>query len=169
MAFAVSLASCGLFGGNGGDPSGKKTDGAPVGDQDGGITVGGYTVRLTKELSHGDMHFSAPEKAELSGFDQAFNIYYPVDEGMLFIMHLVYFKGQGVDEVLSGSENNVSDKTVGGVVYRCFEYEENGTPGRTYLYFFDGTTYTISFASSFDTALLEEAFLSGVRFEKSAG
>ena len=103
---------------------------------------------------------------EKSSYDQFCNLYCSGDEGMLFIIHIVYFEGKGVDEVMSGSENNLTDKTVGGLEYRYFEYDENGVPGHTYVYTFEGTTYTISFVSNFDITSLESAFLSNVRFEK---
>jgi len=85
------------------------------------------------------------------------------DEGFV---HKLCAEAEAGDEVISGSEDNLTDKTAGGLEYRYFEYDENGTPGHTYVYSFEGTTYTISFVSNFDMTSLEYAFLSNVRFEK---
>lgn len=184
LTLALSFAACG--GGNDSPATGKQTgtasDVAGSGEQtesDTGndapesapngnvVEIGGKTVELRYESRHGDMFFKENVvDIEKSSYGQACNLYCNSDDGMLFVIHIVYFEGKSVDEVMSGSENNLTDKTVGGLEYRYFEYDENGTPGHTYVYNFEGTTYTISFVSTFDMASLESVFLSNVRFEK---
>lgn len=173
VTFAASFAACGEGDKTETNQTGNQTDSVSektvtdIAPNDNEIVIGSKTVKLTYESRHGDMYFKENVvEIEKSSYGQACNLYCNSDEGMLFIIHIVYFEGQGVDEVMSGSENNLTDKTVGGLEYRYFEYDENGTPGHTYVYTFEGTTYTISFVSNFDMTSLESAFLSNVRFEK---
>lgn len=166
LTLSLGLAACAA--GNESDPSGKQTGSAEGGDTPGSeIVIGGKTVKLTYESHHGDMYFK--ENAvdiEKSSYGQVCNLCCRSDGGVLFVIHIVYFEGKSADEVMSGSENNLTDKTVGGLEYRYFEYDENGTPGHTYVYTFEGTAYTVSFVSDYDMTSLEAAFLSNVRFEK---
>ena len=158
LTLALGLAGCGAIN--------KKaaSDGAPNGGE---IVIGGRTIQLTYESHHKEMYFRENvADIQKSSFGQACDLVCPADEGMLFVIHIVYFEGKSVDEVMSGSENQLTDKTAGGLEYRYFEYDENGVPGHTYIYHFNGTTYTISFVSSLDMTSLESAFLSNVHFEK---
>lgn len=173
LVFAICFTACG---GNNGDverSSGKQTDpvsengttadsGAPIG----GAVIGDYTVTFSEALSHGDLHFLAPNNTEKAGYDQVYNLSCSADGDTLFTIRLVYFSGKGVDEVMEGTDSATTNKTVGGVEYLCFEDSVNGETSRTYVYCFEGTTYAISFSSRFDTAGLEAAFLANVRFEK---
>ncbi len=167
LTFAIGFAACGAKNENAADPSGKQTEAAPESGANGGeIAIGDHTVRLTDELRHGDLRFLAPEKAEKAGYDQVYSLCSRVGEDVLFTISIVYFKGKDVDEVMSGSDYNMTDRTAGGLTYRYFEDSEDGTAEHTYVRYFNGTTYAISFVSDFDTAALETAFLANVRFEK---
>ena len=74
------------------------------------------------------------------------------------------WEGKTAEEVMAESDNEITAKTVGETEYQYFEYDENGTPGHTYMYTYNGTTYTISFVSSADISALEQAFMNNVRF-----
>ena len=174
LALALGLAACGANGENAVDPSGEQTGPEPsfesaetdeksVGNE---VEIGGTTVKLTYESHHGELVFKENVAAiEKASYGQACNLTCRSDEGVLFLIHIVYFEGKSIDEVI-GEEETLSDKTVAGVDYRYFEYDENGVPGHTYVCSFNGTVYTVSFVSKYDTASLESVFLSNVRFEK---
>lgn len=131
------------------------------------IEIGSYKIKLTKEANHGDLYFKENvAEMELAGYDQTFNMYFNKDEGQIFVIRLVYFRGSSIDEVMSGSDTALTDKTVNGIQYKYFEFEENGAPSHNYVYNFNGTTYMIVFVSSFDMTSLETVFLNNVHFEK---
>ena len=170
LILAVCLASCIRIGIKDPDTSGRQTDASTQNgtDQtafDSGIAIGGKTVTFKDESRHGDLCYKGIDGAEKSSYDQVCNLYYPAGDDMLFTIHIVYFKGRDIDEVMDGSDYDISSKTAGGTEYRYFEYEENGESGHTYVCSAFGTTYTISFVSKFDLTALETAFLSNVHFE----
>ena len=168
LVLLIGLAACGGRDETGGDPSGSPS-GSSARTEGGQVLIGGKTLKLTYESRHGDMYFKENVvDIEKSSFGQACNLYCNSDEGMLFVIHIVYFEGKSIEEVMSGSENTLTDKTVGNIEYRYFEYDENGAPGHTYAYCFEGTTYTVSFVSNYDMTSLESVFLSNVRFEKES-
>ncbi len=156
---AVTLAACGAQNNAVTEPSGEKTE------ETGAIQVGGVAVRFGSELDHGELHFKDIEGTEKAGYEQAFNLVYQDGGEMLFAVRLVYFKGSTIDEVMTGTDAVLTEKTVNGTAYSYFEYDENGTPGHTYLCDFAGTIYTVSFVSSSDMTALEAAFLANVYFE----
>ena len=173
LTLAIGITACGKDDKTETNQTGKQTDSvsenaatesASNGDE---IVIGGKTVKLTYESHHGDMYFKENVvDIEKNTYGAACDLRCRFDDGVLFIIHIVYFEGKSIDEVMSGSENNLTEKTVSGLEYRYFEYDENGVPGHTYVYTFEGTTYTISFVSNFDMTSLESVFLSNVRFEK---
>ncbi|MBQ3865650.1 MAG: hypothetical protein II776_02020 [Clostridia bacterium] len=169
LSVLLSLAACGMGGGKAPDPDGKNDgiENAAADSARGGIAVGNYTIELDEPLKHGDMCFSAPKNAEKSGYDKIFSFFCRVDEGMLFSVSIIYFEGKGVDEALEGTAEEMTDKTVGGLTYRYFESTGNDGASHVYVTCFEGDTYAVTFSSDQDTAALEEAFLSGVRFEKA--
>ena len=170
LILAVSLASCIRISISGPDTTVRQTDAATQNGtdktaDDSGIVIGGKTVAFNGESRHGDLCYKGIDGAEKSSYDQVCNLYYPSGDDMLFTIHIVYFKGRDIDEVMDGSDYDISIRTAGGTEYRYFEYEENGEPGHTYVCSAFGTTYTISFVSNFDLTALETAFLSNVHFE----
>ena len=173
LTLVLSLAACGEGDKTETNQTGNQTDSVSektvtdIAPNDNEIVIGGKTVKLTYESHHGDMYFKENVvDIEKNTYGAACDLSCRSDDGVSFVIHIVYFEGKSIDEVMSGSENNLTDKTVDGLEYRYFEYDENGTPGHTYVYNFEGTTYTISFVSTFDMASLESVFLSNVRFEK---
>ena len=132
---------------------------------EGTVTVDGAEFKLSYETHHGDMYYktdivelgpnTAGSWCELS---------YYKDGEPLVLVHLVYYEGKTAEEVMAESDNEITAKTVGETEYQYFEYDENGTPGHTYMYTYNGTTYTISFVSSADISALEQAFMNNVRF-----
>ncbi len=163
LILVFSVCSCG----GAGDP--ENGTGADNGVKKGiEVEINGEKFKLNYETHHKDMFF----KEDLVEFDknsygQVCNIEHMNDGETVFAVRIVYFDGKTADEVLSDSDVEVTDKTVHGLEYKYFEYDENGVPGHTYVYCFDGTTYTISFVSKYDTTSLEDGFFSCVRFEKS--
>ncbi len=168
-ALLLSLASCGFLKGSNedasDDPAKKgKSDGASDGSV---IVIGDTTITLNQESHHGDMYFMEnPGEIEKAAYEQVCELYCRRDEGQLFVIHLVYFKGASVEEVMVGSDYPMTDKTVNGLEYKYFEYDENGTPGHAYVIHYEGTTYTISFVSSYDMTSLETVFMNNVYFKK---
>ena len=157
---AVTLAACGAQNGPVTEPLSGQTE-----EDVGGIHVGGVTVRFTNELNHGELHFKDIDGSEKAGYEQAFNLTRSKDGEFVFAIRLVYFKQSTVEEVMTGSDQTLTEKNVNGVGYFYFEYDENGTPGHTYLYSFNDTVYTISFVSAYDMTALETAFLSNAYFQ----
>lgn len=154
LALAVMLFACG----GGGEQKPGKTE-YPV------FTVNGEEFELSSDTSHGALHF----KHNYSNINRdtagSFcNVTGQKDGDVVFAIRLVYFTGKSIDEVMSESDYVLSKKTVNGLEYTYFEYTDNGMPGHTYAYNFDGTTYTISFVSQYDMTSLEEVFLQNVSF-----
>jgi len=170
LILALSFAACSKNGNTDNTAKGDQTDAAENKDSsDGGtIDIGGYKIKLTKEANHGDLYFKEnTAEMELAGYEQSFNMYCNKEEGQIFVIRLVYFKGASIDEVMSGSDATLTDKTVNGIQYKYFEYEENGTPAHNYVYNYNGTTYTIIFVSNYDMTSLENTFLGSVYFKAS--
>ena len=169
LVLGLSFAACTKNGNTDDTAKGDQTTAVENGESSDGdtIVIGDYRIKLTKEANHGDMYFKENvSEMELAGYEQSFSLYYNKDGGQIFVIRLVYFKGSSIDEVMSGSDNVLTDKTVNGLQYKYFEYDEHGTPAHTYLYNFNDTTYSIIFLSSFDMTSLETLFLNNVHFEK---
>ena len=157
---ATALCSCGLLFRIGSQRTeiGEKDD-APV------MTVNGETFKLESESSHGALHYKHNYENMNHDTSGSFcNVVGFQNGDVIFAVRLVYFTGKSINEVMSGSDYTLSKKTVNGLEYTYFEYNDNGMPGHTYAYNFDGTTYTISFASQYDMTSLEEVFLQNVSF-----
>ena len=169
VILALSFAACTKNGNTDNTAKGDQTAAENGESSDGDtIDIGGYKIKLTKEANHGDMYFKENvSEMELAGYDQSFSMYCNKDEGQIFVIRLVYFKGSSIDEVMSGSDAALTDKTVNGIDYKYFEYEENGVPSHTYVYNFNGTTYTIIIESSYDMRSLEDTFMKSVHFKAS--
>lgn len=169
LILVLSFAACTKNGRSDDTAKGDQTAAAESGESSDGdtIEIGSYKIKLTKEANHGDLYFKENvAEMELAGYDQTFNMYFNKDEGQIFVIRLVYFRGSSIDEVMSGSDTALTDKTVNGIQYKYFEFEENGAPSHNYVYNFNGTTYMIVFVSSFDMTSLETVFLNNVHFEK---
>ncbi|MBQ7688316.1 MAG: hypothetical protein IJT27_03760 [Clostridia bacterium] len=166
LLVALSLTACG-----------KKSENADNGPADAvadtpeeaGVTVGGETFELTYESNHKCLYYKEDlrqfQRDTMGSFRE---IRYFKDDTLLFSIHLVYYEGKTVEEVMEGSDNTLTEKTVNGLTYRYFEYDENGLPGHTYVYAYDGTAYTISFVSGTDISALENAFMENVRFAEES-
>lgn len=164
IAFCVLIlaASCGAA------DDGTEKSGEEKGGGDPVVTFNGENIKLDYERNHKDLYYKESLTDLHSDTAGSFrNISCEKDGKNVLNIRLVYFADKSVEEVMSGSDNELTDKTANGITYKYFEYETNGVPGHTYVYNFDGTTYTISFESEYDTASLEEGFLNTVHFEKS--
>jgi hypothetical protein len=169
LILTFSFTACTKNGRSADTANGDQTAAAESGESSDGdtIEIGSYKIKLTKEANHGELYFKENvAEMELAGYDQTFNMYFNKDEGQIFVIRLVYFRGSSIDEVMSGSDTALTDKTVNGIQYKYFEFEENGAPSHNYVYNFNGTTYMIVFVSSFDMTSLETVFLNNVHFEK---
>ena len=51
------------------------------------------------------------------------------------------------------------------IIYQYFEYNDNEANGYTYIYNYDGSTYTITFVSKIDISTLINSFMKNVKFE----
>lgn len=169
-AMLFSVCSCGVTGkgGSGGNSGGSGSDGS----EDGGgvtVTVGGETFKLDYETDHGALHYSENIPIMDRGtMGSVRDIHGRSDEGTLFVIRMVYFKDKGIEEVMEGSDNELSQKTMNGIAYTYFEYDDPEMPAskaHTFMYVFDGTTYSISFVSEYDLSSLEEGFFKTVYFE----
>ena len=147
-----------------------RSDDIPVSEtpetEEGTVTVQGETFKLSYDTNHGDLCYKEDtvnfERETMGSFRE---IRYYKNGELLFAIHLVYYEGKTIEDVMAESDNALSEKSVGGLDYGYFEYDENGMPGHTWLYTFNGTTYSISFASDYDISALEDAFMNNVRFE----
>ena len=154
--------------------SGLKSDGKSDGVQSGSsqnddpvIQIDGETIKLTYETHHRDLYFK--ENLTMLYSDTMGSVSmltYRRDGDAVFAIFLVYYENKSIEEVMSESDNTLTEKTINGLSYQYFEYDNNGTPGHTYLYCYDGTTYAISFVSALDMSSPENVFLSNVRFAK---
>ena len=130
------------------------------------VEFNGDSLVLDYETHHGCLYYKIdiPDMhADTVG--SYCNINYTKKGEVAFDIRLVYFANKSIDEVMEGSDYAISEKTVNGLTYKYFEYVDNDRPGHTYVYNFDGTTYTISFASAYDMTSLENGFLESVRFD----
>lgn len=80
-------------------------------------------------------------------------------------VNIGYFENRSIDEVMSKAPYERTNKTVGNYEYQYFEYTDNGANGYTYIYNFDGSTYTITFVAKIDISTLIDAFMKNVKFE----
>ena len=132
------------------------------------VSINGHTVVLDYESYHKDMHFkeNIPD-IEKASYGQVCNLFYHPEGEEEFSIRICYFEGKSIEETMDGTDYALTTKTVNGLDYSYFEFQEgSGTPGHCYLYTFDGTTYSINFLSNYDMTSLESAFMSTVYFEK---
>lgn len=129
------------------------------------VTVDGEPFNLTYETSHKDMNYKT-DIVNLSPNTAGAlcDLTYYKDGEVLFVIHLVYYEAGTVEEMIGDSGNTLTDKPINGIDYKYFEYDENGMAGHTYAYAYNGTAYSISFASNADISQLEEAFMNNVSF-----
>ena len=131
------------------------------------VIFNGDTIKLTYETNHRDLYYKqniVSMNAETVG--SFCNVSYRQDGDVAFEIRLVYYVNKSIDEVMGESDYTLSEKTVNGLTYTYFEYDDNGRPGHTYVYCYDGTSYTISFTSPYDMTSLETVFLNNIRFAK---
>ncbi|MBQ3869155.1 MAG: hypothetical protein II777_01295 [Clostridia bacterium] len=158
----LSLTSC-LFVHFGGGDDSRAAEGD---DEASSVTFNGSTIKLSYERNHLDLHYRENLTEIHSNTAGSYrNLSYEQNGEIAFEILLVYFLNKPIDAVMEGTDYILTDKTVNGLTYKYFEFEENDVPGHTYVYNFEGTTYTISFVSRYDTSSLETGFLSTVRFE----
>ena len=160
----LAFSACGREKTPGGEP--PSTD--PQTTADAGknaVDVAGVCLNLTYDARLEDLHFKTDEENLTPNTVLSLcEMRCEKDGELLLAIHLVYFENKTAEEVMDGSDNVLSDKTVNGQDYKYFEYDENGMPGHTYLAEFGGAAYTISFASNADISALETAFMENVRF-----
>ena len=149
-------------------PGGESPSTDPQTTADAGenaVDVAGVRLNLTYDARLEDLHFKTDEENLTPNTVLSLcEMRCEKDGELLLAIHLVYFENKTAEEVMDGSDNVLSDKTVNGQDYKYFEYDENGMPGHTYLAEFGGAAYTISFASNADISALETAFMENVRF-----
>lgn len=75
------------------------------------------------------------------------------------------FEGKTIEEVMSQAPYERTSKTVGGLEYQYFEYVDAGINGYCYSYYYEGSTYTITFEAKIDITTLINAFMKNVKFE----
>ncbi len=130
------------------------------------VEFNGDSLVLDYETHHGSLFYKIDLPEMHTDTVGSFcNVSYMQEGDVAFDIRLVYYAGKTVDEVMDGSEYVMSEKTVNGLTYKYFEYVDNDRPGHTYVYNFDGTTYTLSFVSAHDMTSLENGFLEAVRFD----
>ena len=160
MLLLSVFAACGT---TGGEDSKSSTESGPSGSVE--FTIAGRTVELSYETNHRNLFYR--ENVTDMRRDTVGSVRYISDNfggDPVFEIQLVCFAGKSVDEVMEGTDAELSDKTVNGTTYKYFEFDKNGVPGHTYVYTYENDTYTISFESSYDMTSLESAFMGTVRF-----
>jgi len=80
-------------------------------------------------------------------------------------VNIQYFENRSIDEVMSKAPYERTNKTVEKYEYQYFEYTDNGAKGYTYIYNYEGSTYTITFVAKIDISTLIDAFMKNVKFE----
>lgn len=103
---------------------------------------------------------------QFTGLENQRNMWYQNGDEILFLINEVVFEYKTIDETMEGQTFEYSTKTINGIEYTYFESDTFGKPSHSYIYYFDGDTYVISFASDLDTSNLEEVFMSNVSFKK---
>lgn len=169
LVIAFSLAACGRpaqENSSGNDTASEneaaQTD-AP--EADGAVEVDGEQFTLDFESNHRDLYFKTDiVNISKDSYGSVCDLRYFKEGELLFVIHLVYFENKSIEDVMAESDNELSAKTVGNLEYQYFEYDENGMPGHTYLYTYNGNSYTVSFASNADISALEQAFMESVHF-----
>lgn len=132
------------------------------------FTINGQTVELRLDTHHNDMYYMDNVLDFHSNTAGSFReLTLERDGQVLSLIHLVYFRDKDIPEVLEGTSYETTEVTRNGNVYTSFEYEENGKIGKTFMHVFDGTTYSISFVSDYDTESMIACFLDHVSFRKS--
>ena len=168
----LTLASCSGLGANSGkqdQPAGQTE--LPQDDGENVALFNGDKIKLNYEIRHKDLlYLDNLSQLESSGVFSLRNIDYTQNGEVTLNVRIMYFEYTSIDEVIEDSDVVMTDKTVNGLVYKYFEqdfpFDDRTVPGHTYVYNFDGTTYTISFISTYDTSAFESVFMANVRFEK---
>lgn len=163
---AVILSGCG--GGRTTAPTATPT-GAPA--EENAALINGEKISFDRDAVHKDLHYKENVgRTESSGLFAFRDIVCRQGEDVVFEIRIVYFENETVEEVMEGTDAVLTDKTVNGIAYQCFEEEfefsDRTIPGRSYIYCFEGTTYVISFISPYDLTSLETVFMNNVYFEK---
>ena len=148
------------------EPSSGQAESAPAGNGT-SVQINGKTLTFGSTDRHGDMLFGYSDDPGFlkSAVYAVCELTYQPEGVPLFNIHIVYFSNSTVETVLEGSDYETRHETRNGLDFLCFDYEENGRPGTTYVYPFEGTVYTISFVSEYDRTSLIDGFMSTVSFE----
>lgn len=130
------------------------------------VTVDGMSFDLSYETHHKDLYYKT-DIVEMGSdtYGSRCDITSFKESEPLFVIHLVYYEGTTAEEVMAESDYELTEKAFGDLAYQYFEYDENGMAGHTYLCEYNGTAYTVSFASNADVAALEQAFMENIHFE----
>ena len=170
LCLAAALCACGQknfgFQVSESGTASEQAESAPSGNGT-AVQFNGKTLTFGKEDSHGALRFCRSEDQGFlkSAVYSVCELAYAPEETALFNIHIVYFENKSMEEVFEDSNYETRHETRNGLDYLCFDYDENGRPGTTYAYYFEGTTYTISFVSEYDMTSLIDGFMSNVSFK----
>jgi hypothetical protein len=173
IIFILTLASCAGNTRPGDTGSTTTASGNNSGKNDGvSVQFNGDTIKLNYERDFFDIRYLENIGGEMRS-DTVYNlrdITYTQNGDVTLVITMYRFENKTMEEVMEGTTDFV-DKTVNGITYKYMEdeieFEDGKKPGHSYAYFFNGSTYVVRFASSYDFSALEEAFMNNVRFEKS--
>lgn len=80
-------------------------------------------------------------------------------------INIQYFENRSIEEVMSQVSYKITNKVVGNHEYKYFEFTYNEAKGYTYIYNYEGSTYTITFMAKIDISTLIDVFMKNVKFE----
>lgn len=129
-----------------------------IGDNSYELNVEDHLKNMYSRINISDLQFA--------GLEVQRNLFLQNGEDFVFLVNEVYFEGKTIDETMEGQTYEYTSKTFNDLEYKYFESDTFGKPSHSYIYYFDGDTYVISFASDLDTSNLEEVFMSNVSFKK---
>lgn len=130
------------------------------------VVVNGEKVKLSYETNFYEMHYKENvAKFTSNTMGQQRIISYRVKDETMMEIHIVRFPNKSVEEVMKNTEYQIINKRMNDLSYQYFEYQVNEQHGHTYVYNYQGNTYTINFIFSKNINSLEKLFMNNVTFK----
>ena len=148
------------------DDDAKKTSGNKKDDVIQKVNIDGEEIKLSYENNFQRMYYKENVVSFTSNtMSQQRVIAYSKGGITFFQIHIVYFKDKSIEEVMKETKYERTKKKINDLEYEYFEYPVNGRTGHTYVYNYEGTTYTINFVFEKDNPDFENIFMNNVYFK----
>ena len=162
-----ALTGCGLFNKSNNDPSVKPVEEETTNNPT--FTIAGKTYELNHDNNHKDMYYKDnTTDCDQVGYENIKSLWLGNPNNATFFISMIYFENQTLEEALKDPTNyfNMSDKTINGISFKYFEYQDDMGKGHGYMCEYDNTLYMISITSNEDITSLENEFMNNVSFHK---